>query len=719
MLTDDANTGPEQPKAAIGFGNTATGAIENAEFIPKRAVGVAVDGKYVYWADPTGGSIGRAELDGSNIEEGFISPGETECEEEVELNPETEPGVFTTEKVQAASQPRYLATDSKYIYWTNTGALDKEGNPKDGGGTIGRAELDGNVPSIEPEFICGALDPQGIAVNTTHIYWANAAKDFNRRAIGRATIEGEEANQEFIPTQPGLIPEGVVLDVSHIYFTDNAENGSGSFVVRFPLGGGSKEFVGISDASALRGIALDGTYVYWAARSENSIGRIPIVDFPELGLCSAVATCNQEFVKEVKGDLSGLAVNAEHLYWSVNGDAGTNPGNDLYRYRPNGEGLEDLTPDPTGNGAEVQGLLGASPDGSYLYFVANGDLDGTGKAGAGDCHTPAPHGSLSTVSGSCNLYLLHEDKARLVAPINGKDSRDWTGSALGIFGGSFDLPRTAFLADSGRVLLFSSQEKLTAYDNKGISEIYRYSAEGEAIDCVSCPTSGGPPKTGAAFDSITYPGSLSPPVGSVALTETRNLSSDGGRAFFETAEALVPEDTNGQAGCPGIGPDGTPSCTDTYEWEAPETGSCTKAASAYSALNAGCIYLISTGKSPYPSLFADASETGKDVFFFTRQGLVGQDKDELQDVYDARVDGGLASQSPITPVPCQSTEACHGPVQAPLAEPPAGSAGFFGPGDPKPKHKKEKTKKHQHKKHHKKKTKKGQGRANTKGGQGR
>ena len=35
---------------------------------------------------------------------------------------------------------------------------------------------------------------------------------------------------------------------------------------------------------------------------------------------------------------------------------------------------------------------------------------------------------------------------------------------------------------------------------------------------------------------------------------------------------------------------------------------------------------------------------GNNVFFFTTQGLVAQDRDELVDVYDARVGGGIAAQ---------------------------------------------------------------------------
>ena len=147
---------------------------------------------------------------------------------------------------------------------------------------------------------------------------------------------------------------------------------------------------------------------------------------------------------------------------------------------------------------------------------------------------------------------------------------------------------------------------------------------------------------------------------------------------------------------------GIPACQDVYEWEAPGTGSCTEGGSGYSSLNEGCIYLVSSGKSPYPSYFTDASESGDDAFFFTRQGLVAQDKDELQDVYDAKVGGGLAAQNRIPQPPCESIEACHGPRPAPPPESSPSTDTFVGPQNPKPKpkkptKKKSKAKKHKHK----------------------
>jgi hypothetical protein len=204
------------------------------------------------------------------------------------------------------------------------------------------------------------------------------------------------------------------------------------------------------------------------------------------------------------------------------------------------------------------------------------------------------------------------------------------------------------------------------------------------------------------------------PASTIQAVASRNLSADGNRFFFETPEALVPADTNGAGGCPlaGTGPQNYPACLDVYEWEAPETGSCKESAPAFSPLNEGCLYLISTGKSPFPSLFGDASVNGSDVFFFTRQQLVGQDTDELQDVYDARVGGGLAGQNLPPVIPCEGLEACHGAAQTPPVEGSPATPGFFGPGNAPGKHKKPRAK---HKKkrhaHHKQKQRRAKAKA--------
>jgi hypothetical protein len=692
MLTDDSNTGPEQPLPAIDVGPIGGGSQEQESFILTHAVGITVNSKYIYWADPAAGTIGRAELgDPQDAEQGFISTGSIKCE--------VEPKPGEKETVSVPSAPRYLAVDAGHVYWTNTGCLGEGEKPLDEGGTIGRATIEGG--GVESEFIKGASNPQGIAINATHVFWVNRGQFSSTRTIARATLEGKEVEQGFFEPKLTRVPYGVALSTTHIYVTmmqGNAET-EGAYVVRLPIEGGAQESFFVP--GKLRSLAVDASNVYWVVQSNETIGRIPIADFPKSGPCEAVVTCDLEFTTAA-GALNGLAANSEHLYWSVNGEAPTNPGTDLYRFEPNAEEpegkgiLTDLTVKEGGNGAEVVGVVGTSADGSRVYFVANAVLDGVGEATSGNCH-----GSIAHLTGSCNLYLWEEGSTTFVARLRGgalginSDSLNWTGTTGELFGDGSYMPKTAFTSKDGASLLFRSQERLTAYDNEGTPELYRFQVGDPAgIRCVSCNPGGEAAGAGPSLGSIKFPGLE--PVTSASVA-SRNLSSDGNRAFFETAEALVPADTNGAAGCPPSGSSiqSFPACLDTYEWEAPGTGTCNEGGPAYSPLNAGCVYLISTGKSEFPSLFADASASGNDVFFFTRQSLVGQDKDELQDVYDARVEGGLPLQNQLPLTPCESPEACRPGDESPQpAEGPGGSATFVGPGNPAAKHKKPKGKRH-------------------------
>jgi hypothetical protein len=146
-----------------------------------------------------------------------------------------------------------------------------------------------------------------------------------------------------------------------------------------------------------------------------------------------------------------------------------------------------------------------------------------------------------------------------------------------------------------------------------------------------------------------------------------------------------------------------------YEWEAEGSGSCQS-----STTDGGCLYLISSGSGTSNSYFADASASGNDVFFETGDSLVGQDEDNLEDLYDARVGGGFASQgSRVVPPPCTSLEGCRSPLSEPPAQLGVASAELHGSGNlvtppeapekkpeaPEKKHVK-KHKKRYHKKHH-------------------
>jgi WD40-like Beta Propeller Repeat len=328
---------------------------------------------------------------------------------------------------------------------------------------------------------------------------------------------------------------------------------------------------------------------------------------------------------------------------------------------------------------------GASADGSYVYFVANGVL--ASGASPGDC---------------CNLYLDHEGTITFLASLAGEDSPAWGGAVE---------PGLALLASrvssNGRWLAFMSERPLTGYDSRDArtgrpdEEVFLYHAgaggsggEGKLV-CASCNPTGARPR-GEEFAAFSYGGvdgtSRSWPPGQgiaasvpfwmgyqldTALYQPRYLS-DAGRLFFNSEDSLVPTDTNGTG--------------DVYQYEpsadaeeAPPGDTCSSEASTFSAVAGGCVDLISSGTSAEESGFLDASESGSDVFFFTNARLSPADVDSARDVYDAHVcsaDFPCPPPPPPPPPACQG-DACQSPVQAP-DDPTPGSLTFSGPGNHPP-----------------------------------
>jgi sugar lactone lactonase YvrE len=350
----------------------------------------------------------------------------------------------------------------------------------------------------------------------------------------------------------------------------------------------------------------------------------------------------------------------------------------LYRYElGNAKPLSDLT---KGVQANVQGVIGASDDGSYVYFVAKGVLSGEEENAEGQ----------KASEGANNLYLYHEGKTSFIAALSSDpgsvDITDWE---------SQQANRTARVSADGRHLAFLSLEAkaLVGYDNTIASgehcryfrvaeelvgsplcaQAFLYDADSKELTCASCNPSGARP-----LRETLLPGWAN------AYEGPRYLSADGSRFFFETLDALTLADENGKR--------------DVYEFERAGTGGCDSKSPAFDPVSGGCHFLLSGGKSTDESYFVDASENGRDAFFSTRSSLVGWDVNENYDVYDAREGGGFAE--PSEEAICGG-EACLPPVPVPpnRTSPPR----FEGPGNPTHKgHKHRKHGKHKAKKKHKK-----------------
>ncbi len=270
-------------------------------------------------------------------------------------------------------------------------------------------------------------------------------------------------------------------------------------------------------------------------------------------------------------------------------------------------------------GGGVQGLVGTSDDGSYLYFVDSSVLG---------------EGALA---GQPNLYLWHEGKTAFIATLSPTD--DETPNLYGtvtVYGDWFRTfaGRTAEVSPNGRYIAFMSDSSLTGYDNGTRYEVFLYDASTRELRCASCNTD----KSSATSDTL-----LPAPI--EGIYQQRYLT-DGGRLFFSTEDAVLPQDTNGKS--------------DLYEYEG------------------GHVYLISPGTADAEAIFADASESGNDVFFTTQQSLVSSDQGEIPDLYDARVGG--RREEPEVASRC-SGEACHMPTASVLSFGTPPSVVFTGAGN--------------------------------------
>lgn len=205
--------------------------------------------------------------------------------------------------------------------------------------------------------------------------------------------------------------------------------------------------------------------------------------------------------------------------------------------------------------------------------------------------------------------------------------------------------------------------------------VMRYDSVENVIECIACSSSFAPqPKLPSFLNSTRFDGV---PNLAGGLPEYRSVSADGDFAFFTTPAALVSQDVNeelaphGGLDEPFFDPgDAISPSSDVYEWRRDGVDGCDQLQ--------GCLALITDGRKGYHVDLLGMADEGRDVFFYTRSQLVGQDTDNSGDIYDARIDGGFAGPAPL-PVECEG-DACSRPPSAPNDQTPS-SMSFEGAGN--------------------------------------
>jgi hypothetical protein len=342
-------------------------------------------------------------------------------------------------------------------------------------------------------------------------------------------------------------------------------------------------------------------------------------------------------------------------------------------------------------GGEIVGMLGASKDGTSVYFASGSVLTNVANTRG----EQAVNGSCRNQTESlCNLYVAHDGRAGweapiLVAVLSGEDNPDWADPKNpGLES------HTARVSPNGDWLTFMSQRGLTGNSNRDAAsgqsdeEVYLYNAASSAVTCASCNPTGARPVGTEYNSSSVVGGDRVWPTGKWiaanipgwtpfrldnAKYQSRYLS-ESGRLFFNSSDALVPQDVNGTE--------------DVYEYEPPGVGGCSTSSVTFSERSGGCVDLISSGTSGEESGFLDASETGGDVFFLTTAKLASRDFDSAFDVYDAHE---CAPASPCvatpgaSPPPCVTGDACKSaPTPQPAIFGAPSSATFSGAGNVTP-----------------------------------
>jgi hypothetical protein len=311
-------------------------------------------------------------------------------------------------------------------------------------------------------------------------------------------------------------------------------------------------------------------------------------------------------------------------------------GGDLFAY--DAEAEETIPFSSSGDVTPVNVAVG----GTGAYFVSPSVLTGE----------PNPSGEEAE-GGAENLYLSEEGAISFVGIVTERDVEGESTAAgqvggLGLWADALSRPAIdpSRTTPSGTTLLFESRADLTGFESEGFAQVYRYDSTENALLCLSCSPTRTLPSSDASLQSISET-QFSPEPGGPHI-KIPNQTPDGQRAFFQTAEPLAIQDTDG--------------FLDAYEWEAKGAGSCKK--------TGGCVYLISGGHSSSPDYLFAMSSSGDDVFFRTADLLLPRDAETTLSLYDARVGGGFAE--PRKPESCMAVETCLPDSTPPPTLPAAG-----------------------------------------------
>ncbi|HEX3735058.1 MAG TPA: hypothetical protein VHU86_07860 [Solirubrobacterales bacterium] len=545
---------------------------------------------------------------------------------------------------------------------------------------IGSAFLESNAGSagevkwMSPELNCSFIESKGkvnaevplkdTEENIQHLFLRNAAGEFKMitpSPLGsvpseeRIKVRGAtpDCQRVIFQTRYQLLAGMPTESKDHIYEWEAAggPNGTLRLVDILPNGtistGGSIRKEGPSlqggevEPNAVSQTNADRAFFFATSNEGGDTGKKAIFVRKNHAVTVDVSQSQTALANTGTTTYQMASADGSHVFFTaiagIASNSATTTGNSLYDYNVNSGVLRDLTPNanPANTaGAAVEGVLGASTDGSYIYLGAKGQLvSGQGK-------TYAENNSGKTD----NIYLAHGGSLSFVGTMSDEENSgseayghaDFITNVLGINAPAFWEAR---VTPDGKYLLFGSRLNQTAYNGEGMHHFYRYSAATGSIACVSCIPGGlGNEGMALVYKPRTNQGA--------DVYHGRAISEDGQRAIFTAQHTVVSGGNRREVSVP-------------YEWN---EGTLTK--------------LAENGKA------VDASGDFSSIFILTSQPLVPQDKDLAPDVYSLRTNGGFA-YSPPEPCDPLTEGSCQGtPPTPPTPGADPESSSHNGPGNP-------------------------------------
>jgi hypothetical protein len=294
------------------------------------------------------------------------------------------------------NHPFLMTSDSTHVYWTEWG--DDWGS---GNGSVKACPLAGcgAGPTL---YAQGLVNPRGIAVDATSIYFATATYSGVNGGIWSCPLAGCNGNPLLLATAG--IPYGLAIDASYVYWSDNDD----ATLHKVAKGGGTDHLVyDAGDGIIIEPgqIAVDGPFIYVVDSSSDAV-RFAIdggrsmqlygseygtynditfgvandsshVFFGEFGAIFTASKTVADSGAQLTGSAqypSGVAVDpaTDVVYWADQGGRSANDGV-VGKVSADGGGRQVLA-------ASLVWPQAVTVSGNSVYWVSYGTLDGASYA---------------------------------------------------------------------------------------------------------------------------------------------------------------------------------------------------------------------------------------------------------------------------------------------------------------------------------------------------